>query len=438
MKYLTLGAVDTTIKQFQGEGKGVKRRPEKPIDDESDMEDYDGPKIHNVIGAKVTSYEPIFDTSQKAVSKYYNPNAPQNWEVDWVGVASCFLSIRAPYLWGIWRPEVVDGYCEVVINFLNYVMMHGVCPEYTNDILAARRVAQKAKFELKDIEQIYKRVPGQFHYAMQVLADTNEWGLNTLPDEEDDLYLAGDEQVLANVADEGYRSKHLTLAQAEAAVRTTIGLLGTPEQRLVLNSWTPGTKFVATKSYNQGFEVLEIIRLNEDQLHAFSMAAYHGGKIEGLIDPHGILVLRPWTNPNDDMLVSVLDEYPHERKARERAERKAAREKAVAIANGTYVGPTSLLPTQRMFMDFAILKHFHVGMKIEARIAHAVLADGSSEIEIVFAERLMAVQASFFCPINNERMEYWKDPVETERDPPKSTDPEPGQEDDAGDCEVDD
>ena len=89
-------------------------------------------------------------------------------------------------------------------------------------------------------------------------------------------------------------------------------------------------------------------------------------------------------------------------------------------------------------MDFAILKHFHVGMKLEGSIAHAKLGDDIGEGEIRFIESL-CVQASFFQPILNERMEFWRDPVETERDPPKCTDAEgDGMEEGGDDCQVDD
>jgi len=84
-KYLALGGIDTTIKAFSG-GKAQK---------EDDMDDWDGPTIHNIHGYSNELFSA--NSNEHSISKYYNPNAPQNWEVDFEGIAKAFLCVRSPF-----------------------------------------------------------------------------------------------------------------------------------------------------------------------------------------------------------------------------------------------------------------------------------------------------------------------------------------------------
>ncbi|KXX72986.1 Argonaute-binding protein 1 [Madurella mycetomatis] len=55
--------------------------------------------------------------------RFYNPNSPEHWDVDFIGVAAGFLDFR-----------IGTG---MVSNVLKYVDMHDVCPEYAEDIESA-------------------------------------------------------------------------------------------------------------------------------------------------------------------------------------------------------------------------------------------------------------------------------------------------------------
>jgi hypothetical protein len=56
-----------------------------------------------------------------------------------------------------------------MINFYNYLMIHNVCPEFTDDILAARRVCERAKYELPAIATFEERMHGGINLACSVL-----------------------------------------------------------------------------------------------------------------------------------------------------------------------------------------------------------------------------------------------------------------------------
>jgi hypothetical protein len=73
-------------------------------------------------------------------------------------------------------------------NFYNYLMHHSVCPEYTEEILAARSVVAQGQKELIAIHNLGSMVPGDFNVACSVLLEGNlaeshssdiSWNANT-------------------------------------------------------------------------------------------------------------------------------------------------------------------------------------------------------------------------------------------------------------------
>lgn len=61
---------------------------------------------------------------------------------------------------------------DVVQNFLNYVLQHDVCPEYQDNVNAARLVCERARVELPLITQAARALPGNFNRAAkQFLVD---------------------------------------------------------------------------------------------------------------------------------------------------------------------------------------------------------------------------------------------------------------------------
>jgi hypothetical protein len=67
------------------------------------------------------------------------------------------------------RPSV-----DVVLNFLKYVDLHDVCPEYADDIKNAQTVCLRALDEIPAIGELYKLAPGHFNTALRVLHAKSE------------------------------------------------------------------------------------------------------------------------------------------------------------------------------------------------------------------------------------------------------------------------
>lgn len=95
-------------------------------------------------------------------------------------------STKAPKIWGT-EEYALNKYCNVVNNFLNYVLVHGVCPEYTQDILAARVVCDRAVAEWPAIAKLWTLLPGAFHKAAKTIygPDGDDWTADDNPYEID-------------------------------------------------------------------------------------------------------------------------------------------------------------------------------------------------------------------------------------------------------------
>jgi hypothetical protein len=65
--------------------------------------------------------------------------------------------------------QLIKLYCAVIKNFLNYVLQHEVCPEYVDDVMAARRICGQAEEELNAIRQLGRKLPGNFNVALSTL-----------------------------------------------------------------------------------------------------------------------------------------------------------------------------------------------------------------------------------------------------------------------------
>ncbi|THZ89541.1 hypothetical protein D6C84_00169 [Aureobasidium pullulans] len=89
------------------------------------------------------------------------------WEVDFVGVAKGFFSCHI-----MTELESSTGHADIsratniVRNFYNYLLHHNVCPEFTDQIHAARKICDLADVELFNVIVVSERLPGSFNTAV--------------------------------------------------------------------------------------------------------------------------------------------------------------------------------------------------------------------------------------------------------------------------------
>ncbi|EHL02546.1 hypothetical protein GLAREA_01868 [Glarea lozoyensis ATCC 20868] len=154
-KYLILGGIESTNKAFTGGA----------LDDET---------LATTTADEIAAIQAT-DFVRPGNKKYYDPAESDKWIVDWEGVAKGFL---IPTQLEMESEQLIKLYCAVIKNFLNYVLQHEVCPEYVEDVMAARRICGQAEEELNAIRRLGKKLPGNFNIALSTLFGGVYFGIN--------------------------------------------------------------------------------------------------------------------------------------------------------------------------------------------------------------------------------------------------------------------
>ncbi|KAK4184843.1 Argonaute complex, subunit Arb1 [Podospora australis] len=248
-RYLTLGGVDTTVRQFQGSRNLGKET----------LEESSKTEIREMIADDVIRGGAEYNEH----SIFYQPEFPEHWDVDFSGVAAGFLSHHLSRLAGGDLETIWLG-TSVVSNFLKYIAQHNVCPEYGEDLANAIKIADIALDEAAAISDLSLLVPGHFNSCVRTLF--------TKPEEYADNRYTWNEPI-----DRGY-------ARATVAVITTSLLLPSntiPDEHRVL----PGV----TEHF---FEVCSITRPTEEIKNKVSVVNKH---LSGYPDipPCGTMTARP-------------------------------------------------------------------------------------------------------------------------------------------------
>ncbi|OBT90580.1 hypothetical protein VE02_01042 [Pseudogymnoascus sp. 03VT05] len=363
-KYLIFGGIDTTIKAFTG---GV---------DNETLEDFDGPTIADINATD------IMYSGNEAGSKFYDPCAPQNWVVDFEGITEAFLSSRAPYNFGIHNKGLVNNYCNVVKNFLNYVLMHGVCPEYTKSIIAAQKVCDLAKSELPAIHDIGASFPGNFHKALSIICH----GYSRA------LYI--DPALIPDHPADADPNQYMSIDHAHRTFRATMALIGTVEQfdAVAVTSLEEYQAPDVVAEELRGFEVVSITLPDETLNKSFAGIRAADGRT-GTIKPLGLLACKPWTHPYQPTLDLTIEE-----------EQKQA-------AN------LPVYSDETFWVDEDILERCFAGMKFVGVVREL-------DLGLKYLDNVIVIYASFYTFVENERMVNWKAPKENERLAPSCEDAE--------------
>ncbi|KAK0620489.1 Argonaute complex, subunit Arb1 [Immersiella caudata] len=152
-RYLILGGVDATQRQFQGTNKMTK----------SELKELTKGEIRDITANDVIQRggEGKYDT------RFYNPEFPEHWDVDFAGIAAGFISGYAEFAQT--DPAAFKTGVEVVSNFLKYVDRHDVCPECTEDIHKALEICDRALKEIPRMFKVGNNFPGDFNSAARTM-----------------------------------------------------------------------------------------------------------------------------------------------------------------------------------------------------------------------------------------------------------------------------
>ncbi|KAI0889203.1 Argonaute siRNA chaperone complex subunit Arb1-domain-containing protein [Annulohypoxylon maeteangense] len=340
-KYLWLGGIDASPRQFTGFAE-----------DREALAEADADSIRQMTAT---------DFVGTGGSRFYNPVEPQDWTVDFHGIVRGFLSRVVPSLY-LYDETANKLAANLVKNFLNYILMHDVCPEYNDDIGRAKALCDFAPIELRMMHELLQEMPGNFNTICKELFCDGE------------VYKSQGE-ITGELYDKvvSFRVTVLTSAQ------------GWIQQRLMRSS-DPTTTHVISETeetyivyaihipHPSGYSIVE------EELEA----AGHKGK--GV--PCGLLQLKK----------SIIDHGYN----------NILRSGQFKIRNQGY---------QEFLLEEKLLKKLSKDMKIRAIVCEL-------DIGLRFIKEIKDIRVSWDLFLPQMLMEGWKDPVPNERPPPSVSHPD--------------
>lgn len=291
-----------------------------------------------------------------------------------LAISNNVRSSRAPYLFGIERQDIINTYCDVVRNFLNYVLMHSVCPEYTTDIIAAQKICDLAKSELWSIHTLAPVFPGNFHRALSIICN-GYYG-----------------QLYADPADPD--SRLMSHEHAHRTLRAAVALMGTAEQFAAVAALEVGHAPAVLREEVRGYETVAVTPPTPKLREGFAGIRSAAGRT-GTIAALGLLECRRWAHPDAEVRDVTV-----------------AEERALAAGKTRQLGGG-----ETFWVDEDVLARCVVGMKF-----FAVVRECSGGI--TYIDHLRVMNCSFYKWVENERMGGWKAPRENERAAPSCEDGE--------------
>ncbi|KAI9821524.1 MAG: hypothetical protein M1826_000646 [Phylliscum demangeonii] len=375
-KYLSLGGVDTGPKQFSG-GIATDKRA-----------------LDDMAADQIATFAA---TDAISADKQNSGKDDSVWAVDFEGVAKCFLSSRFPAYFDFDTPEQIRSSVHILRNFLNYVLYHHACPEYEDQVRAARAVCDRADHELVATKAFSVHGPGDFnvacstlfgghHQGMYYTGGVNGWAGNTLRgrhdgDEDDDDDDDDDEHARFCIG--------MSDARATAVFQAGVAALGTPAQQQHVAS-RQAVHVVSTVA--AAFEITAVIPPPSPAPspvidHEPATTTDHAAppkKTKKKIKALGKILARPWQR-----------RYPvpedHSDDGAEHNDDQDADDASDASYEFWIEHP-------------ALLQHCFPGMKMEATV-HRL------NIGLVFFDAVTAALCSFYTNLPNELMPGWRKPV---------------------------
>ncbi|KAI2602220.1 Argonaute complex, subunit Arb1 [Hypoxylon sp. NC1633] len=339
-KYLGLGGIDTSPRQFTGFAE-----------DRDALADADAEQIRRLTAT---------DFIGGSGSRYYDPAKPDHWFVDFEGIVKGFLSRTIPDIY-MYDEQINEKAATTVKNFLNYVLMHDVCLEYTDNIKAAKSICDLAPIELRMVHELFHGLPGVFNAAASSLFCDR---LVDLLDEADNF-----EKLVV------FRLAILTSPMVDEKIKASL-----------MSSEDPGTiHIVNTKE--ESYQVVDLIKPRRRDI-ALIQEKLEEAAQSGKVKPVGLIKLKP------SIIELGFDNQPR--------------------ADEIDLSGAEL---EEYILEDDLLAKFEKGMKIRADVCEL-------NIGVRFIKKVNDIRVSFDQFLPQMLMENWRDPVPNDRPPPSASDPD--------------
>lgn len=251
----------------------------------------------------------------------------------------------------------IQSYTAIIRNFLNYLLHHDVCPEYEDQIHAARSTCNLAEKELWACKQGSLWLPGDFNTACSTLFG----GYYT------NMYIG--DQAWARDLD---IYKGMSTDAAKRIFKAGLAAQATDE---VINAFTAKTKeqnLAVVSTIATGLEITHLVKADDDVLEMYAAQ-------KPALKPLGRMKARTWYNPT----------LPKE-------DLTAEEEIAAAAA------PPKITEYE-VWVEDEVLEKCFVGMKFDATVREL-------NFGVSYFDTVIGVYCSFYSVLPNERMIGWREP----------------------------
>jgi hypothetical protein len=312
-------------------------------------------EMENLTAKEIAERTAYYGVSERVMDGLYpDENGEITYVVDFEGVTKGFLSSQLLSLVTWYDERQVKTATNVLRNFYNYLMLHEVCPEYTPQLVAARKICDLAEEELPKLAVVDKSLPGGFNTACSTLfgghyanlqAGTGDW------------VVAGDD-----VAWSKEDAKKVFLSGV-AAYGTAVQLKAVGE---ILANQKPRNVVSET---TLGLEVVKISFMTEQAKEVYGDARLANTNIH----PMGLLRCKRWIVPHAppmDLPADLVDSVDEE---------------------------------HEFVVEEEILKYCYPGLKMEASVKEL-------DVGIKWIDYLETSYPSFFTWLANEYIRNWKEP----------------------------
>ncbi|KAB2581067.1 Argonaute-binding protein 1 [Lasiodiplodia theobromae] len=312
----------------------------------------------------------------------------ENWPVAFEEVAKGFLSSEWPVL-VFYDLASIRLASTVLKNFYNYLLHHNVCPEYNDDIYAARKICNLAELEFPNIIETSANMPGDLNVACSNLFN----GFY-----KDKYVRIGDWDELEEPHMRGKFSTH-TEEKSGIILKAAVGAHGTDEQMTVLEEAFNDITCISTNE-STGLEVTAVEMPSSDVLEVYAaLNAQSRGRLE--LKPVGKLHCKHWEIP--DFSTYDLPECYMKQLVEDQKNRK-----------------------YEFWLETDILQTCFVGMRMQATVRTLSLG-------LQVLDQVQEVYCSFYTYLANDIMWKWREPVFNEH--PAEDKPEPTTNEDDDDSE---
>ena len=254
-------------------------------------------------------------------------------------------------------PEKIKLCTSTIFNFLNYLIHHDVCPEYQDDINAARAVCLQAEEELWQIARANAMLPGNFNQACSTIYGGTY----------QNTYI-GDQDWAQGL--EAYKGMDPKVARQTFKFGLTANASNEMYERY--KSQAVSHSIGISSAVDTGLEVTELILADRQVLKLYDHQGAAGLRALGKLRAH------TWYHPGD----------PDEDLTEEEEQ----------------AGPvTREVKEYEFWVEDELLQRCFVGMKLETTVRH--LSFG-----LDFFDNIAGLYCSFYRILPNELMVGWKEP----------------------------